>query len=135
MLLFPATAFAWPQPPPSLNKSQSEIVIDNETPFGAWITLYKDVKVGPVGIGKQQIVGAYCAEPRKVTKHLVSIDMDVVRAEVKPDCRGQLLLDASHRTHPWSFSTGRPNQSATFRRFDGRIWVTNGAVHFQDDTR
>ena len=134
-LLIPASAYAYPQPSPQLNRSETVVKIENETTDGAWITVYRYVRAGPVKLGKQQIVDAFCAEPKRVTQKSILIDADKVRAEVKPGCRGALKLDQEHLTHHGGgMSMSRPNTSAEFRRFYGRVLVSNGRYIFADIT-
>jgi hypothetical protein len=133
-LLLPTSANAWPQPPPGLNESKTEVNIDNQTSDGTWVTLYKYVKVGPVKTGKEQNLLAFCAEPHRKTTRVILIDADKVRGEVKPGCNGALRWDRSHLTHHWSVSMGKPGQAANFRRFDGRVFTDRNGYHFDDIT-
>src|SRR5580704_9286576 len=88
LMCVPALAF----PPPNMTRDQSAISIKNSSDAGAWITLYKFVSIARM----KTIMFAYCVEPGQTTSRVLPVELDQVRAEVKPGCRGELRLDQTH---------------------------------------
>lgn len=90
VLLMAAPAFAFP--PPNMTRDESAIGIRNNSDAGAWITLYKFVSIARI----KKIMYSYCIEAGQTVNRVLPLELDQVRAEVKPGCKGDLRLDQTH---------------------------------------